>query len=140
MLNQSDTGHPSWASGRIHCTACGVWGIKWLSPVIETESYRTLSRHKMETSLWCTWNILLSRSSLMFPRPYKATEVVPWNIKYISFFTTVNIWSKPKWTHLFNKYRTEFYLTNTRTAKHHFTKIVDKITCRENVNGRKIIL
>lgn len=28
MLNQSGTSQPSWASGRIHCTACGVWCTK----------------------------------------------------------------------------------------------------------------
>lgn len=70
MLNQSDSWQPSWDSGRIHCTACGVWSKNYkMTP--RWACLKVISR-KMEClcAVWrSTWNILFNRSSLMFPRP-----------------------------------------------------------------------
>lgn len=43
-------------------------------------------------------------------------------------------------TNLPNKNRAESDLTNTRTPKNHFPKIIHQIACRENINSRKVIL
>lgn len=80
ILNQSETSHPSWDSGRIHCTACGVWKrIYHIHIWVHLNLSMNYLRLESKVYQLYTWNILFSLSSLMFPRPYRATAVEPCN-------------------------------------------------------------